>query len=125
MPHFHFDESLYDFDVAYEVVKTLVSSLNAEGTLDRSLRYLSYALGWRSAFIAVAEPDGHLGGLCRWMPCRQHTRVHCATRTLSNMFTKHCKVGLHRPAVASRFPRLAEKRRPRHEVEKIPLQASV
>ncbi|SIT43582.1 Nif-specific regulatory protein [Paraburkholderia ribeironis] len=64
MPHFHVNESPRDFDVVYEVVKTLVSSRDAEQTLDTSLRYLSYALGWRSAFIAVAEPDGHLGGLC-------------------------------------------------------------
>ncbi|MPW18811.1 Nif-specific regulatory protein [Paraburkholderia piptadeniae] len=64
MQHFHVNESPRDFDVVYEVVKTLVSSRDAEQTLDRSLRYLSYALGWRSAFIAVTEPDGHLGGLC-------------------------------------------------------------
>ncbi|MEM5373341.1 nif-specific transcriptional activator NifA [Paraburkholderia azotifigens] len=64
MPHFHLNESPPDFDVVYEVVKTLVSSRDAERTLDKSLRYLSYALGWRSAFIAVTEPDGHLCGLC-------------------------------------------------------------
>ncbi|MEM5388915.1 nif-specific transcriptional activator NifA [Paraburkholderia phymatum] len=64
MPHFHVNERPRDFDVVYEVVKTLVSSRDAERTLDRSLRYLSYALGWRSAFIAVREPNGHLCSLC-------------------------------------------------------------
>ncbi|ODV43066.1 nif-specific transcriptional activator NifA [Cupriavidus sp. UYMMa02A] len=64
MPHFYASESANDFDLVYEVVQTLVSSRDAEQTLDRSLRYLSYALGWRSAFIAVAEPGGYLTGFC-------------------------------------------------------------
>ncbi|SPK77328.1 Nif-specific regulatory protein (plasmid) [Cupriavidus taiwanensis] len=64
MPHFYANESANDFDLVYEVVQTLVSSRDAEQTLDRSLRHLSSALGWRSAFIAVAEPSGYLAGFC-------------------------------------------------------------
>ncbi|MEX3954011.1 nif-specific transcriptional activator NifA [Paraburkholderia sp. EG287A] len=64
MSHFDVNESHLNFDVVYEVVKTLTSSRDTERTLERSLRYLSHACGWRSAFIAVAEPDGHLGGVC-------------------------------------------------------------
>ncbi len=64
MSHHRVNEIPRGFDVIYEVVETLSSSRDAERTLGRSLRYLSYALGWRSAFIAVAEPDGRLGGLC-------------------------------------------------------------
>ncbi|MEM5345614.1 nif-specific transcriptional activator NifA [Paraburkholderia azotifigens] len=64
MPHFHINGSHRDFDVVYEVVKTLTSSRHAERTLEISLRYLSCVRGWRSAFIAVTEPDGHLCALC-------------------------------------------------------------
>ncbi|MBP0625145.1 nif-specific transcriptional activator NifA [Cupriavidus consociatus] len=64
MPQFHANENPNDFGLVYEVIKMLVSSRNTEQTLDRSLRHLSYTLGWRSAFIAVAEPDGHLASLC-------------------------------------------------------------
>ncbi len=64
MPQFHINEIPCEFNVVYEVVKTLTSSRDVEKTLERALRYLSCARGWRSTFIAVATPDGRLGGLC-------------------------------------------------------------
>ncbi|MGF6472374.1 Nif-specific regulatory protein [Paraburkholderia youngii] len=64
MSHSLINESPPDFDVVTEVLKTLASSRNAEHALKRSLWFLSRARGWRSAFIAVEQPDGKLGGLC-------------------------------------------------------------
>ncbi|HDR8918879.1 nif-specific transcriptional activator NifA [Burkholderia vietnamiensis] len=64
MPNSHASEHRRDLDVVYEVGKTLISSLDVSQTFLTSLRYLSYTLGWRSAFVVVVEPDGYLRGLC-------------------------------------------------------------
>jgi len=64
MPNPHANESPRDLDVVYEVGKTLISSLDIAQTFRTALRYLAYALGWRSAFVVVVEPDGSLRGLC-------------------------------------------------------------
>ncbi|PTB17266.1 nif-specific transcriptional activator NifA [Trinickia symbiotica] len=64
MPNIHAKATSCDFDVIYEICKTLISSEDVRQTFDTSLRYMAYALGWRSAFIAIAESDGRLRGLC-------------------------------------------------------------
>lgn len=69
-------EARRELDAVYEVSKTLVSSLDVGQTFRMSLQYLLHALDWRRAFVAVAESDGQLHGLCSaGLSSDEHRRV--------------------------------------------------
>ncbi len=57
-------ESRRELNAIYEVSKTLATSLDVAKTFREALNYLLHAFDWRRAFVVLAEPAGHLRGLC-------------------------------------------------------------